>query len=198
MANTTELDRLIVLSIADLDATATRLDGLGDRLWKEIYELAERWAAEHGWFGEFSESGIWLAPAEWRQEEVDDALGWFYLDVGPDDTQAHLPGEPYFWVSRLLGEAGGEFCLWFGQNAAKQRVWKPFAREAATALAEQGFHMSDACNFFFRCSLDKSRVAQALADGDLDEAFEPIRLALERAKDALPLFQTLLDKAQKS
>lgn len=198
MTNTTELDRLIALNIADLDTTATRVEALGEKIWKQLSDLVEQWTADQGWFGAFSGDDVWLAPAVWRLEDDKEALGWFYFDVGPGDTQSNLPGEPNFWLTRLLGENNGEFCLWLGQNAAGVKVWKGKAREAATDLAAAGVNMSDACNFFIRCSLDKTAVAQGLADGDLDDALEPIRIALERAKAALPHFQDLLDKAQNS
>ncbi|PYE96604.1 hypothetical protein C8J35_1062 [Rhizobium sp. PP-F2F-G38] len=197
MENMSELDSLIVLNIGDLDAVATRINALGYRLWKDIAEQAESWAEGPGWFGHFETDEVWLAPDEWRQPE-DEPIGWFYFGFGAGDTESLAAGEPYFELSRYLGEAGGELCLWLHQNAAKSKIWKTSARAMASELAAAGFSMTDACNFYTRCSLNREEVSQALKDEDLTGALHPVLKALDLALASIPNFQKLLDKAQNS
>lgn len=188
-----ELDQLVALNIADLDAVATRIDAIGNRIWKDVSDLASRWAENKAWSGEFTREEIWLAPETWRRDG-ENWSGWFYFSHGPGDTETFAPGEPYFWLSRYLGEGGGEFCLWLKQDVIKPSVWKPLARTFAPELTEHGTLMSDACNFYWRCSLDRESVAKGLYEGDLSDALQPVEAALEGAFAAHLRIQNLLVK----
>ncbi|MCZ4093542.1 hypothetical protein [Sinorhizobium psoraleae] len=195
MPKTNELDSLIVKNIADLDATAKQISLIETRVWNALAEEVEAWAKDHEWLGEFDEDQIWLAPSPWQQDDSETCAGSFYFGSGPDDTESEAPGEPYFWLSRYLGQAGGDLCLWFDQKVAKPKVWRPVARSFADELARGGVYMSDACNFFIRCSLDPLIVAEGLLNDDLSDAVAPIRSALDIVSSLLPTFQQALDRA---
>ncbi|KQW77837.1 hypothetical protein [Ensifer sp. Root127] len=160
MPSTNELDSLIVRNIADLDATAKQISLIETRIWTAIADEVEAWAKDQGWVGEFNEEEIRLAPVSWQQADGENVSGQFYFDKGPEDTNSGAPGEPHWWLSRYLGQAGGDLCLWFDQSVAKPKAWKPVARAVADEMAKGGVYMSDACNFFIRCSLDPLLVAE--------------------------------------
>lgn len=194
MTDTSELDRLLIDNLKDLDDAAKRIEALGNRLWREICSACEEWIGAHGWKGEFGSDEPWFAPTEWFDK--DEPEGWFYLDFGPDDAGDGTGSTPYFWLSRYLGSGGGQLCLWLGQEALGARKWKPLAREFAHLLSPFGFHLSDSGNFYANCTLDSDRVAAALADNQLEQAMIPIEQVLTCAADAVPIFSKLLTKAR--
>lgn len=194
MTDTSELDRLLVDNLKDLDDAAKRIDALGDRLWQQVCDACEEWIRAHGWRDVSNSDEPRIAPVEWFNE--DEAEGWFYFDFGPDDTGNGTGSSPYFWLSRYVGAGGGQLCLWLGQEALGARKWKPIAREFAHLLSPFGFHLSDSGNFYANCTLSPDRVAAALADNQLELAMEPIEQVLKRAADAVPVFSRLLTKAR--
>ncbi|MER8784360.1 hypothetical protein [Mesorhizobium sp. M0244] len=196
MTDNAELDGLIVENLLDLDAAAKRIEVIGENIWESIIEHLDDWAKKQGWKGAFERDNPWTAPQEWFLEGQPEA--WFYPDKGPDDTGEGIGQEPYFWLSRYLGVAGGQLCLWFGQDSTGTRKWKPLAKDHARVLAETDFHLSDSGNFYTVCNLDSKAVAAAIADGRLEEAMTPLLEALERADKAKTLFSTLLAKARKA
>ncbi|MCX5580792.1 hypothetical protein [Kaistia terrae] len=193
MTDTSELDKLIVENLLDLDQAAKRVDALGDQIWKQIYETFENWAMGRGWRGSSDEDDPWVAPKNWVADKEREA--WFYPDNGPDDTGEGVGQEPYHALSRYVGVAGGQLCLWFGQKTGA-RKWKPLAREHAQIMVTHGFHLSDAGNFYTVCSLDARTVAAALADQQLETAMAPIEAALQRAANAEAEFTKLLAKVK--
>lgn len=195
MPSTNELDSLIVRNIADLDATAKQINLIETRIWKAVADEVETWAKAQGWVGKFNEEEIRLGPISWRQPGGENVFAQFYFDKGPEDTESGAPGEPHWWLSRYLGQAGGDLCLWFEQSVAKPKVWKPVARAVAEEMAAGGVYMSDACNFFIRCSLDPLLVADGLLNDDLGDALLPVRRALDSVFSLQATFQRALDQA---
>lgn len=193
---TNELNSLIVRNIEDLDATAKQIDHIEDQIWKLIKDETERWLRASGWKIGPDTSEIWFGHPDWVQEDGTTFKGWFYFDKGPDDTDSGGPGEPRFWLSRYLGRAGGEFCLWFGQDVAKGKAWKAIVRTFADELTDAGARISDAGNIFVPCSLSPTAVADGYSNGDFKDALEPITSALALAEALSPVLQRALDKAR--
>lgn len=196
MTNSGEFNSLVVRNIQDLDATAKQIGYIEEQIWKLIKDGTGRWVRDNGWVLGPDPSEPWFGPPNWAEQDGTTFLAWFYFDKGPGDTDSDGPGEPHFWLSRYLGQAGGEFCLWFGQDISKSKDWKAFVRASAGDLANAGGRISDAGNIFIPCSLNASAVAEAYLQGDFKEALGPIIAALDVAKCLAPIIQLALDKAK--
>lgn len=195
--DTSELDRLIIEHLADLEATGRRIEAIETRIWQVIGDRAKAFAKGRGWTGGFdaSDEDIWLAPAVWRQG---DYMARFYFGWGERDTDEGLPGEPWFGLARLTGVNGGRLCLWLGHSGIGARQWKPAAKKAAASMSDRGFSFSDRAQFFLDCTPSQKAVALGLENDDLSAAMKPIEVALERAGAAAASFGTLLKKAATS
>lgn len=190
--STSELDRVIVSNLQDLDTAASRIVELGALVWRELGRHAQDWGSQRGWAVTVSDSDIYLKPSEWGPEAGDGPH--FYLGWGPDDGETGEPNEPMSWLARFVGVSGGQLCLWLDQ-AAGARTWKPIANAAAATLAPFGFRLSDAGNFYAVCTLDGKVLGEALADGRIPDSFAPIETALSSASQAVATFTPLLTKA---
>lgn len=196
MTNSGELNSLVVRNIQDLDATAKQIGYIEDQIWKLIKEEAAQWIKDNKWVPGPDPSEPWFGPTDWVEEDRITFTAWFYFDKGPDDTDSGGPAEPHFWLSRYVGQAGGEFCLWFAQGIVKGRDWKALVRASADDLANAGGRISDAGRIFIPCSLNPSAIADAYLLGDFKDALEPIRGALDVAKSLTPIIQQALDRAK--
>jgi hypothetical protein len=188
---TTELDRLIVNNLAEIEATWDRVEQLDQHLWSEVGEFVANWANEKGWSSECDENTIKAYPADWATTDEDNRVN-FYLAWGPDDTEK---GVPYSWLARFAGISGARLCLWLEQSVGS-RTWKPIARTAEAQLSPLGFSLSNGGHFYTECTLDAAVLAGSLANQQLASAFTPIGEALGRAKAAAPLFSPLLKAAR--
>ncbi|MBY3211486.1 hypothetical protein [Rhizobium laguerreae] len=198
MNATNELNTLIIRNIEDLDVAAKHIAEIEDQIWKLITDEAERWLRARGWNIGPDASEIWFGRPDWVQEDGATFIGWFYFDKGPDDTNSSAPGEPHFWLSRYLGRAGGELCLWFGQDVAKGKAWRTVVRTFADELTKAGARISDAGNIFIPCSLSATAVAEGYSNNDFKEALAPITSALDLAEALSPVLQLALDKAREA
>lgn len=191
--DTTQLDRLIISNLEDLDLAARRIEQIETRIWQEIGDLASRWVKKRPtWVGDFDKEDVWVAPRAWTSG---DYTARFYLWWGEDDTGGGLPGEPWFHLSRLVGVAGGRLSLWFEQKGVGGKAWKATARATGSAMSERGFQLSDRGNFYTDCTPSSALVADGLDSGDLTEALDPLGQALERAASAAPELGKMMKKA---
>lgn len=190
MSDTSDLDRVILDNLHDLDDAAKRIEELGDSVWSEICESVEGWASENAWKGDYDVDDPWLTPADWCRDEEPDA--YFYVDKGPKGTAA----PPTYWLSHCIGVGQGQLCLWFEQKVTGVKQWKALARSNASRLAEKGFSLSDNGNFYTPCSLNAKDVAAALEGQRLETAMTPIEEALDRAASAAVLFNQILAEAR--
>lgn len=190
MSDTSDLDRVIIDNLLDLDDTAKRIEELSDRVWAEICESMESWASKNDWKGDYDVDDPWLTPADWFTDEEPDAF--FYVDKGPVGTTA----PPTYWLSHCIEVGHGQLCLWFVQKVTGAKQWKALARSYASRFAEKGFSLSDYGNFYTSCSLNAKDVAAALEGQRLETAMTPIEQALDRAASAMVLFNQILAEAR--
>jgi hypothetical protein len=193
MSSDSKLNALIVQNINDLDATAKQIEVIGAHVWKLITDEARQWVTEQKWCQLDNGDSFWFWPPGWTQEEDNSPIRYFYFDKGPDDTGSGAPGEPYFWLSRYLGQAGGEFCVWFEPNISDKKTRKQIISPIAADLRSKGANISDYCYVYTPCSLNFSAVAEGFDIGNFEEALKPIKQALDCANELYPLLDAALD-----
>jgi hypothetical protein len=191
------LDSLIVRNLADLDATAKRVEVIGERVFNALGHHIEAWAEQADWVGEFDgNEDIWCAPMAWRNAPGDEPAGCFCLELRSPDTGEQLPGEDYFLLTRLVGVGAGGYGFCFNQNVLpSKREWKPIVRAKAADLQKHGFAVDQNGYPFMDFTIDPELLATAMEDNDYFDAFEPITEALDRLKSAIPTLHSLLMKA---
>lgn len=182
-----ELDRLIIEHLHDLDAAATRIDQLTEKVWKVQGETLQAWAAGSGWNGGFDpDDDLCVWPLEIEGEDGE-PVGRFLAGHGVDEEES----DRRFILTALSGVAGGRVCLWFEHTAPKKQ-WKPLASQRAEELAALGFIMTDRGNFFTDCTPTQAEMAQGLEIDDLSDVMAHLVRALARAAKAAPVFLDML------
>lgn len=189
--DTAELDRLIISNLPDLDATTARITQLGEIVWRELGRYASEWAKNIGWRVDADEDNVKLAHPEWPEDV------YCYFAWGPGDDESGKPGEASSWLARIAGVSGGQLCLWFEQRAGA-RAWRPIAAAGQATASGTGFRLSDSGHFYAPCTLDRSTLAEAVADDKIVDAFRPIDAALAAAAATAPLFTQLIAKANQT
>lgn len=183
--NSPELDRLLVESILDLDASAHHIESLQDRIWQAHADTLETWSQSNGWVGEFDiVNDLVVLPDAWTVDDKRQA--WFELTFGPNEDELGL----YFGLSTLVG-ARGQVCLWFRYRGLRN-PWKAAARQHAEALQKLGFVMTPYGDFYTECSPQAGKMADAVESGHFEPATAPVAAALDRAKAAQPAFTAIL------
>jgi hypothetical protein len=195
MTTEPELDKLIIDNIADLDATAKRIDALVGEFWGEVSGHLQSWAKENGWLASQDPDDPWVAPPEWFQGD-DDYFAWFSVSWGPGDSGDAKEGEAYFDLSRFAGVGGGKLCVWLGFDGVKRSVWKPLFREAASQSKAGGFSFDEVDGLYLDCTPPPGSLVTAVAEDDYAAAFEPLNRALDAAHANWPLFDKLLKRAR--
>ncbi|QYC11510.1 hypothetical protein [Brevundimonas nasdae] len=184
--NNPDLDRLIVESVVDLDAAATRMDQLQSLLWDAQATTLRAWAASNGWLGEFDPKGdlrVW--PKPWDGDGVPKAA--FSLAAGPDNVDLGH----YFELLGLLGAGGARTALWF-QYKGPRPPWKIAARQEAETLAGYGFIWTASAHFQTDCTPVYAEMIDSVETADYAPMTVKITSALERTKAAVPDFTRLL------
>lgn len=173
-----DLDRLIVENIADLDASARRIEAMAERVWEAQAETLKAWCTEKGWLGDLDPTedlSVW--PSYWAVDGKPQAF--FRLGYGEnDDDLAHQ-----FDLTRLVGAAGGRVCLWL-EYAGLRNPWKATVRPRAEALQEHDFLMTPYANFYTDCTPTVAEMADGFEQGDFSAPMSRVRRALDRAKAA--------------
>lgn len=196
MSKDPELDRLILEHLGDLDATAKHIEVVEVRVWAEIAERVEQWAAGKGWIGSYDvDDDIWVAPIEWQQGD-DDPLAWFAIGYGPGDRGNGVEGEAYFGLSRLAGVGEGRLCLWLGFEGVNRSVWRRVFRLAVEQDNTGGFVFDERDGLFVDCTPPAGLLADAVAEGQFDLAFAPLDGALEAAHAGWRVLDRLLKEAR--
>lgn len=192
--DTSQLDALIVEHLADLDAAASHVHQVEERIWAKMGETIETWAKGSDWKGSFDRDvdGLWLAPPEWASEGEE--VAWFELDSGPADQDGR-ESDLYFDLSRICGLGEGSVALWL-RHKAGPKVWKPIAKANAGNVTGTGFSMNDYAKFYMDCTPAQAEMVQALADADFEQALQPLVQALARLPASVPAFTAMLQQAK--
>jgi hypothetical protein len=175
---TTELDTLILRNLADLDATARRLDQIDEIVWSAVDALTERWAREHRWTGLFDIEGrgLWVTPAKWRKasenEDSPDVRFWF-------EVAAHEP-LTHFDLSDLCGIGGSRYGFRMYQDLLGKADWKVLARKHIALFQSLGLQLDAKASPFMEIIVDIEKLAISVETGDFDEALQPIAHGLDR------------------
>ncbi|SFS85079.1 hypothetical protein [Brevundimonas viscosa] len=193
--DTSELDRLIVQNLEDLDAVVHRTHAIEKVIWKHIGDAGRGWAHQHGWRASPAEDEdeCWVAPPAWQARGRD---FWFEVHWGPGDEDTGAPGEPWFSLCRLAGVGGGRLCLWLRWNGLRPGDWKAAAVPRMDEIRDAGFRLSDGRLVpYLDCTPQPGAVAQGLAEGDLSVAYAHLRDAFDAAARAVATFDPILKKA---
>jgi hypothetical protein len=174
------LSKLILENLDDLDAAAQQIYPIERRIYEEISERLEAWAASLGWAGNFDpENTLRVFRPEWLEGE----MPWATLDIGwgPGDAGNQGEGEPYFDLSRLAGANGGRLCLWLVFSGIRRSVWEKVFKAAAEQADTGGFLLDDRDGFYLDCTPPTGSMADAFDRNDFTRAFGPLDAALQRA-----------------
>lgn len=191
--DTSQLDRLIVEHLSDLDSAAGEIDRIERRIWTAMSGRMKEFASSMGWAGQFDIKDIlWVCPPEWMADGR--PIARFNLGYGPADEEGDGSGA-HFDLTRLCGVNGGQMCLW-QYHGGGRNAWKPVARAQAAIAAELGFAMTDYVNFHTDCTPAQADMAQALADDDFEQALQPLSRALARLPASVPAFTAMLQQAK--
>jgi len=187
----TEMDRLLINHIADMEDGAKRLNRLSGEISKAMDELLAKWAESNNWVV----SGIWdeddysFAPAEWRRSD-DEWLAHFSLalNAAPRGT---VYADDQFWLASLCGEGSRTYGFRFYQNEFGNSPWRKFIRGRAETLQGTRFIFDDEPSFFLPVRVDKDRLAAAVGDEAIDDGLSPITEALDYVKANWQRFEEL-------
>jgi predicted RNase H-like HicB family nuclease len=202
------MDALIVRHLSDIDTAAKRLSySLEAQVGKAIDGIVEAWAEKNGWNGtfEWDQNELSVVPPEWKYREngadEDSRSAWFYLYAGQGDDFDSTNDLDYFWLTRLCGSGRGELGFWWeyekGSIAPKGRKWKQFVRPYIERARETGFTYDEESGLFFiPVRVEPEFLAQAIENESIEDALQPIEMALEACIAAKPVFDEILDAAR--
>lgn len=171
---------------------------------KGIDTCLESFAEENDWGGEFefeSDENCWLAPKAWiinPGEEDPEFKASFAID--------HSDGYDDYWTALFCdaanqgGRAGFTFKIdpyAFGGKSAWNACAKKIPQELISQLIELGFQNQNKGTFFLPVKLDSAGLANSYVEygeftGD-DDSLEPMRDALASLKQAVPIFDQIMD-----
>lgn len=189
---TTELDTLILRNLADLDATALRLDQIDGTVWRAVDAVVERWAREHRWAGLFDVEGrgLWVTPAKWRtasdDEDSPDVRFWF-------EVATHEP-PTHFDLADLCGINGSRYGFRMHQDLLGKVDWKLLARKHIALFQSLGLQLDAKASPFMEIVIDVQKLATGVETGDFDEALQPIAQGLDRLANADKVLGRILFK----
>lgn len=183
-----ELDKLIVANIVDLEATATRIPQIENRIWNAISETVEAMTVRSGWGADLAiDDDICAYPVSWVSDEQ--SAAWFAVGNGVHDDEA---GRNYD-LTWMVGADGGQTCLWFGHRIASKQ-WKPLFRKYAEELQAAGFSMTAKGAFYIDFTSTPAEMAVAVEQDDFNVPMARLSAALDKAWKAEPKFTRMLSE----
>ena len=208
--STEQLDALIVHHIGDLDAASKRLEYVIQPMVAEkINDTVEKWLVAQGWSGKskwFPEGEVLMTPPQWRgagaAASTDDDLAFFHLYAAYGDGFAKEKGFDYFWSTRLCKQGEGALGFRFERGKGleiKKKLWKHLSAEHANKGSARalGFDYEEGDGTFFKpLVIDKEALAKAIEEDDFDEALTPLIDALNALREAVSVFQPLINTAK--
>jgi len=194
-----DLDRLLILNLADLDAAAQRVDdelsaSVADTLNKHLEALIQRtdWAGVAKW--PLAQS-FWFAPKDWRKlgdNPREEYACNFLMAVSLGKGTA----KDRFWLTQLVGKGDRNLGLaWIRSGVGKPQWRRAVAQrgEEIAKLRSRGFeYEATEGSFFLPVHIDQSTLAQGFFDESLEIALKPLADALQVCVEAKPDFDALI------
>lgn len=168
-----------------------------------IDACVEFFAEANDWDGEYelvSDDNCWLAPKAWitnPEEEEPEFKARFAIDCIDDNDD--------YWtavfcdVATQGGRAGFSFCIEpsaFGGKNAWNACAKKIPQELISKLVALDFQNQNKGSFFLPVILDSQLLANSCSEyGEFtkdDDSFAPLRAALEKLKQAVPIFDQIM------
>ncbi|MBU5638733.1 hypothetical protein KOM00_18570 [Geomonas sp. Red69] len=182
------------------------LDSVGPAVYSEISALIEKPAQHEKWTGSFDlweEDEVWFAPLEWAEDGTkEDFKAYYCLDYINDGK---VLDEYLYHISPILGitatQAGFSFALerkYIGNP--KVGDLKKFCQNHRNydSLIGIGFRQTSNGKLFIPFKVDATALADAYANDTIVDALQPIADALEKLRNAHPLFAELVADAERS
>lgn len=195
-----ELDKLLILHLADLDEGAKRLELLQKRIGDELDKLVRDWAKQKGWH---AGNGTWnedddlsVAPAHWLTEGGH-WNAWFGLWYENGDSGEWSEEHDYFWLTRLCAAGRGQTGFRFYQSEFGKTQWKRFLQKNASAFADSLFILDDEPSLFLPVKVDIELLADGTEKATFENALAPIKEALNYIHSIIHRFDELRDDMKK-
>lgn len=173
---------------------------INEKIENSIDECIEEFSKNIEWERKFKfnrDVKTWLYPKNWKAVYVGDAK--FYIDNTESDDKDNL------WLSLFCqnsvdnSEVG--FCFdkkFFGGKRTKKERRNNTFEDQFELLQEIGFKQLEDC-FFLPIKLSNEALAKSWLKEDPftpdDECFAPLREALEKLKQSVPIFEAIMDSA---
>ena len=163
-------------------------------------QITKEWAKSKGWHFNpaFDDDTLWLSHGDWHAAEEEDYLGRLSVYAGSEETEGNLGWEAHFWLSQLCGTGPGSIGLrWSIKRPSRKTALKRFVADYVVSMRILGFeHEEQKGTFFMPFSVDVAVLAQAIEDDVVEEAFEPLRIALDKAAEAKSVFDEMVSKSR--
>ncbi len=186
-----ELNSLLIRHLADLEDAIQRVYELQDIISKKIDNISKNWAENASWLGGFNwqKDTIWVAPREWaRNVEEEDFDAWFEIDFKGGIDRDHS------WLTTLCRIKSSEYGFHFRIKALNRKIWASLIQDCAGDFVAIGFVLDDKRSLFLPLHIEAEVLAEAIANGDVEPALEPLKIALGKLQIARPLFDGFLEK----
>ncbi len=210
MATTRTAGALILNNIGMFNETVIHFgNDIEPKILEEIDNKISKIANKNKWTGQFllhsDESDCWIAPEDWSipVEDEDDprAKARFCIDV--------INAEEDYWMAAFCGSGvnGGEAGFMFTVNHqlfGNKNKWNQAMAKLDSSfiakLADIGFKNLGKGSFFLPIRLDATKLASAWEDiqQDFEEALEPFDEAFDKLKKAQPIFDNIIEFAEKA
>jgi hypothetical protein len=204
MSTEREAGQLILAQLKIFNEAAVLFENvISVSIYEGIDECVRDFADNNDWSGKYrfhiDDRSCWLAPKQWITnpgEDKPERKAWFNVGRHGDDD---------YWTASFCRVAtqGGEAGFFFETDPAcfgGPKAWKAcvpkFPKEVITKLEGLGFRNERNGIFFLPVLLNNQSLAQSWLDNGKfahdDDSFAPLRNALEKLKDAVPLFDGIM------
>lgn len=197
MADTSELDALIVRNIGDVEAALIRGRELGHSLIEEMGALIERerpdWSVA---LNLDDDVPLKFGPRSWLNRGENSANCQFHLNefAGPGGDEEET------WLSGLMnvGPAGVSIALYFWSDTFnKKKRWKQLALDRQSVISdllERGFRQDSDQWLYLPLVLTPDDVALGFQTGDLDIALKPFGDIVSTIAASVPELETIIER----
>lgn len=200
MADTSELDALIVRNIGDLESALLRAYEIGDVLVEVIGEaiqanLGASWEVH---VDVDDDTPIRFARREWLNSETPSVVGAYHFSLSDKDGPGGDTDQT--WLMTLLGGgpngSSAVLYLWSQTFYAKRR-WKKLLDDQSNLidrLLNAGFRQDSDQWLYLPIAIDGEALANGFETGDLFAAMGPVIEALGTIQSAMPDIEALIDR----
>jgi hypothetical protein len=200
MADTSELDALIVRNIGDVEAALLRAREIGDEVVESIGE-AVRSGLDEGWevaVDVDDETPIRFARRAWIDGETSALSGSYHFSLSDKNGPGGETDQT--WLCTLLGNgpAGSSAVFYFWSNSfSAKRRWKKLADDQSKLvdqLLDAGFRQDEKQWLYVPIAMNAEALAKAFEEGDLSAAMTPVIAALEVIEATAPSIEALIER----